>query len=376
MHLATSARLRGERFLRPASWIAAVLAALSLFNALAASPSLLGVPLQAKTDVSPDAAPQIQKIEPDHGAPREQVNVVVTGANFSSGAYVSASSPFVHVVSTERVSATELRAQLAIGAKAVAGAVTLYVSNSASVVAQTQFTISTPAPSPPPVETPSAGTPEVSQVSPAQVAQGSQATVKVKGKNFAPGTKVSFANPGIVVLSTEAPKPGELSVSIQVAPDAPAGSTSLFVVNPDDSEAEAAFEVTPGSPTDKPTPGTPTTRTTTKTPTTGGKTAAEQRFEVYNLGDAVSILQNPGNSKGTLIVGGGKLRYEDAGQVVFAASAKEVREVDVNTIYGLSTRTFHIILTAGKRYNFAGASLKQDESQTLVNAIRAALQLP
>ena len=68
------------------------------------------------------------------------------------------------------------------------------------------------------------------------------------------------------------------------------------------------------------------------------------------------------------------MRYEYAGQVVFSASAKEVREVDVNTFYGLSTRTFHIILTTGKRYNFAGTSLKQDESQMLVNAIRAALE--
>jgi len=352
----------------------------SLVSVLSGSPSFAASAPQAATDLAqagPDATPLIQKIEPDHGAPGEQATIVVTGANFSSGAYVSASSPFVHVVSTERVSATELRAELAIGAKAEAGAVTIYVANPASIVAQTRFTIAAPAPPPPPIESPPAGTPEVSQVNPAQVAQGSQATVKVKGKNFAPGAKVSFANPGIVVLSTEAAKPGELSVSIQVALDAPAGSTSLFVVNPDDSEAEGAFEVTPGSPTGKPTPETPTTGTTTTTttmPTTGGKTAAEERFEVYNLGDAASILQNPGNSKGTIIVGGGKLRFEDAGQVVFSVAAESLKKVDVNTFYGMSTRTFHIILTSGKRYNFAGASLKQDESQTLVNAIRAALE--
>ena len=247
------------------------------------------------------------------------------------------------------------------------------LAGSPSLAASPTQAAAAPAPLPPPVEPPSAGTPEVSKVNPAQGAQGSEITVKVKGKNFAPGAKVSFANPGIVVLSTEAAKPGELRVSIQVAPDAPAGSTSLFVVNPDDSEAEAMFEVTPGSPTDKPTPATPSGGTTTTTPTSG-KTAEEQRFKVYNLGEAVSILQNPADSKGTLIVGGRKLRYEHAGQVVFSASAKEVREVDVNTFYGLSTRTFHIILTTGKRYNFAGTSLKQDESQMLVNAIRAALE--
>ena len=109
-------------------------------------------------------------------------------------------------------------------------------------------------------------------------------------------------------------------------------------------------------------------------PAPGGATAGEQAFEVYNLGDAVSILQSAGNSKGKLIVGGGKLRYEETGQEVFSASAKEVREVGVNTFYGVSTRTFHIILTSGRRYNFAGSNLKQDESQTIVDSIQAALR--
>src|SRR5947208_8335431 len=135
---------RGGRFLRQARGLAGIVAAATLASALSGSPSLAASAPQAATDLAqagPDATPLIQKIEPDHGAPGEQVTVLVTGANFSSGAYVSASSPFVHVVSTERVSATELRAQLAIGAKAEAGAVTLYVANPTSVVAQTQFTI-------------------------------------------------------------------------------------------------------------------------------------------------------------------------------------------------------------------------------------------
>jgi quinohemoprotein amine dehydrogenase alpha subunit-like protein len=368
---------REGRFLLRARGPARVVVGVSFAGLFLGSSWLLACPLQAATDVPPDATPQISKIAPDHAAPGDQVSVVVTGSNFSAGVYVSASNPFVHVVSSERVSTTELHAQLAVGAKAEAGKVTLYVSNPASVVAQAQFTIAAappPAPSlPSPVVTPAPGAPVVVKVSPASLGQGSQTTVKVTGKNFAPGVKVSFANPGIQVISIALPKNGDLEVGIQVAVDAPTGATSLFVFNPDDSEAEAAFEVTTASPT---TTTTTTTTTTPKktTPQTVGTTAGEQTFEVYNLGDAVSILQNAGNSKGKLIVGGGKLRYEEAGQVVFSASAKEVREVGVNTFYGLSTRTFHIILTSGKRYNFAGGDLKQDESQTMVDSIQAALK--
>jgi quinohemoprotein amine dehydrogenase alpha subunit-like protein len=373
-------RSEGRAFLIMQKWSPQFFTLLSIAGLLLAIVSLRGASkvflFQTATDVPPDATPQISKITPDHAAPGEQVSLVVTGTNFSSGAYVSASSPFVHVVSSERVSATELHAQLAVGAKAEAGTVTLYVSNPASIVAQSPFTIAAsapPAPPPPsPVVTPAPTAPEVSKVSPASLGQGSQTTVKVTGKNFAPGVKVSFANPGIRVISIAAQKNGDLEVSVQVAADAPTGATSLFVVNADDSEAEAAFEVTTASPTITAT----TTTTTPKKTTTaaGGAAAGEQTFEVYNLGDAVSILQSGGQSKGKLIVGGGKLRYQESDQVVFSASAKEVREVGVNTFYGLSTRTFHIILTSGKRYNFSGGDLKQDESQAMVDAIQTALR--
>lgn len=359
--------------------ILAVSSALAVL-ALTETPRARALALQTTPDVPPDAAPQISKIAPDHAAPGEQLTLVVTGANFSSGAYVSVSNPFVHVVSTEGVSGNELHAQLTVGAKAEAATVTLYVSNPASVVAQAQFTISAPPTPAPPVETPTPGTPEIVKVDPPRAAQGSPMTIKVTGKNFGEGAKVSFQNPGIQVLSTQMSKTNEVEVSVRVAADAPTGPTSLFVVNPDDSEAEAPFEVTAGS--GSPTTTTTTTQTTTTTTTTpmktspapGGATAGEQAFEVYNLGDAVSILQSAGNSKGKLIVGGGKLRYEETGQEVFSASAKEVREVGVNTFYGVSTRTFHIILTSGRRYNFAGSNLKQDESQTIVDSIQAALR--
>ena len=90
-------------------------------------------------------------------------------------------------------------------------------------------------------------TPEVTSVDPPRASPQSEASLKITGKNFAQGAKVSFSNPGIRVLKTTASTTTKLTVRIQIAADAPTGKTSLFVVNPDGSEAEAPFEVAGGT---------------------------------------------------------------------------------------------------------------------------------
>src|SRR5205823_6076000 len=100
--------------------------------------------------------------------------------------------------------------------------------------------------------------PQVSAIEPSSAGRGSLMTLKVKGKNFAPGSTVSFSNPGIQVLDITKRKDGELSVRIQIAADAPTGTTSVYVVNPDDTEVEAQFRVTEESPvTEGQPPGAP-----------------------------------------------------------------------------------------------------------------------
>src|SRR5438876_6345067 len=97
---------REGRFLDQARGLAGFVAAATLASALSGSPSLAASAQQAATDpaqAGPDATPLIQKIEPDHGAPGEQVTVVVRGANFYSGGYVSASSPFIDIGCTQRM---------------------------------------------------------------------------------------------------------------------------------------------------------------------------------------------------------------------------------------------------------------------------------
>jgi hypothetical protein len=149
-------------------------------------------------------------------------------------------------------------------------------------------------------------------------------------------------------------------VRIQIAADAPTGKTSLFVVNPDDSEVEAHFEVSGGSP---PAP--------IKPPAVSEPTSsAERRFDVYNLGDVASILQTQGKIKGVLIVTSKKLTYEESGREVFSTPLSDIKEVDANVILGLNTGTFHVILPSGKTYNFIAGSLRPADSQSIIDSLR------
>jgi hypothetical protein len=295
------------------------------------------------------------------------------------------------VVSTERQDATSLSANIEINPSAAPGAVTLYVSNPAGAAAHTSFNILPAvqipaAPSPggtatttaPPAQPENA--PQVSSVDPPKAGPGSRCTLKVKGKGFVDGAMVSFSNPGVLVLATRFKKSSELEVDVQIASDAATGQTGLFVVNPDDSEVEYAFDisgavVTTEIPTAPSAPTTPPTTTTPAKTTATAQNETSQKFEVYNVGNAGSILHNPGQAKGTLTVAGGKLSYEEGGNQIFSVSAAEIQEIAVNVIFGINTGTFHVILRGSKTYNFASATLRPADTESMVNSLRQALQM-
>src|SRR5208337_2189984 len=323
-------------------------------------------------EIPEDATPQVQQLNPSQAAPGDEVTIVVEGQNFSPGAYVSFTNPSIHVVSTRRVSATELEVKLAISRKAQPGAISLYVSNPASIAAEAEFTIAPAAvPAPPAPAAPStpgaevhpseSTTPEVTSVDPPRAAPGTKTDLKITGKNFAQGAKVGFSNSGIRVLETTAPTTTELTVRIQIAADAPTGKTSLFVVNPDDQETEAPFEV-----------AGETSRAAVVSEPAG---SAGQRFDVYNLGNVASLLQSHNMIKGALIITGQKLTYEESGKEVFATPLSDIKEVDANIIPGLNlkTGTFHINLTSGKTYNFIAGSLRAADNQSIVDSLRKAI---
>jgi IPT/TIG domain len=315
-----------------------------------------------------DSAPKITSIQPSSAPSGSRITVKIAGESFLSGAYVTFSDPAIHVLATRRTSETDLEVDIAVGEMAKPQSVVLYVSNPSGASAQTRFMITsatntTNTPQQSKAASPTA--PVVTKVDPSQAALGSKQSVKVTGKNFKEGAKVAFSNPGIRVLGTEFKKSTQLIAQIEIAPNAPAGKTGLFVINPDDSEIEAAFEVGGESSTKS---GTAAEKSSTAPGTT------TQQFSVYNLGDATSIFQDPGKAKGELAIKGGNLEYEQDGKVVFTAKPGDIQEIASNVFFGLNTGTFHIILTSGKTYNFVSSSLAPADTNSIIEKLRSALK--
>jgi IPT/TIG domain len=313
-----------------------------------------------------ETAPMIASIQPSEVKPGSKITVKIAGENFLSGVYVSFSDPAIHVLATRPVSETQLEVDIAVGEMAKQQSVVLYVSNPSGATAQTAFAIGPAAANTKQETQPSQpNSPVVTKVDPAQAEPGSKQSLKVTGKNFKEGAKVAFSNPGIRVLGTEFKKSTQLIAQIEVAPNAPTGKTSLFVINPDDSEVEAGFEVGGGN----------SAKSRSETPKASASAGtATQQFSVYNLGDATSIFQNPDKAKGQLAVKGGKLQYDQDGKVVFTAKPGDIQEIAPNVFFGINTGTFHIILNSGKTYNFVSSSLAPADTNSIIESLSAALK--
>ena len=206
------------------------------------------------------------------------------------------------------------------------------------------------------------GTPEVVAVDPPRAAQGSTLLVKVTGRNFGKGAKISFANSDIRVMETNDLSSTELTARIQVASKAAAGTTSLYVTNPNYRQAELAFEVT-GTRTTAP-PATATTAGAVVTPT-------DLHFEVVHI-QGKKIL-TPTKLKGIMTWSKGKLRLEEGGQEIFALTPAEIKEIDLNLVLGVSAGSFHVILNTGKKYDFVAASMKAPETRFIADSLKRAV---
>lgn len=367
---------------------------------------------QGDVDVPPDATPQIQQVNPAQAAPGAHVTVTLQGSNFSAGAYVSSVSAALHVDSSKRISATQLEAQVSVTASAQPSAVSLLVSNPASRAAEVAFTIvaaaAAPAPATPPASpvpaappTPAAPTPppapaptvapappapevkpsalatpavhaappaaapvastapEVAAVIPPRVSQGFDVDLKITGRNFGHGAKVSFSNSGIRSLGVTSSSSTEITVHIKVATDAPTGKGSLFVINSDDNEAEAAIEVTAKGGGTPSAPGAPA-------PTVA---AVTQRFDAFHLGNPTEIFHVHGRVKGSLVLSAGTVKYEEDGKTLINVSVRDIKEVKTSTLPG----TFHITLASGKTYHFAAGSARPSDARLIVDAIQKAM---
>ncbi|HXW13812.1 MAG TPA: IPT/TIG domain-containing protein [Terriglobia bacterium] len=203
--------------------------------------------------------------------------------------------------------------------------------------------------------------PEVTTIIPPRVAQGFDVDLKITGSNFAQGAKVTFANQGVRTLGITSSSSNELIVHIKVATDAPTGKTSLFVINPDENEAEVPFEVTKKgtlAPSAPPSPGSPPTADPNYT----------QRFDAFHLGNPTEIFHVHGKVKGSLVISSGTLKYVEDGKTLVNVSLSEIEEAKTAGIGG-----FNIKLKSGKTIHFAAASLKGSDARTIVDAIQKAI---
>jgi hypothetical protein len=195
------------------------------------------------------------------------------------------------------------------------------------------------------------------------VGPGFDVDLKITGKNFGQGAKVSFANPGIRVIGVTSPSSTELTVHIKVAADATPGVASLYVINPDDSEVETLFEVaakgtvTPPTP---PSPGLPATPPSSDT----------QRYDAFHLGNPAEAIKVHGKVKGSLVVSSGTIQYQEAGQTLINISMSDIKEIKTSSVV---PDTFHITLASGKTYHFAPGSLRASDARDLVDSLRKAM---
>ena len=203
------------------------------------------------------------------------------------------------------------------------------------------------------------GTPEVTAVDPPGAVRGSTVMLKVTGRNFGKGAKISFANTDIRVMETNDLSSTELTARVQVAPKAATGTTSLYVTNPNYRQAEFAFEVT----------GTSTTKTTA--PPATSATPSDLRFEVVHI-KGKKIL-SPTKLKGILTWSKGKLRFEESGQEIFALTPADIKEIELNMVLGVSAGSFHIILNTGKKYDFWAASMRAPETRFIADSLKRAV---
>ncbi|HUP70243.1 MAG TPA: kelch repeat-containing protein [Acidimicrobiales bacterium] len=179
-------------------------------------------------NVTAALAPTVSGANPN-SLPRGSTNqnVVISGANFVSGATVSFSGTDITVGATTFNTSSSLTARVTIPADAVLSkrSVTVTNPNSATASCTDCFEVT---------EVPPAPAPVVSSTTPNSVVQGAAGQdVVVGGSNFVAGADVVFSGDGITVSSTTFNGAGSLTARINVAGDAPAGARQVTVINPD-----------------------------------------------------------------------------------------------------------------------------------------------
>ncbi len=81
--------------------------------------------------------------------------------------------------------------------------------------------------------------PELASADPADLPRGSRTTFALNGDNFRPGSTVSFSGSGLTLVSAGVDSCNRMTVTVDVAANAPLGAVAVRVVHPDNVFGEA-----------------------------------------------------------------------------------------------------------------------------------------
>ncbi len=192
-----------------------------------------------KSGSSSSPPPTLSSINPNSGTQGQNLtSVILTGSNFKSGATCSFGAG-ITVNSCTFNSATQLTANITIGAAAGVGARNVTVTNPDTQTSTLSggFTVTAGGPPPPP---------SLTSVNPTSGAQGQTLTaVVLTGSNFQSGATCGFGA-GITVNSCTFNSATQLTANITIGSTATLGSRNVTVTNPDTqfSTLSNAFSVT------------------------------------------------------------------------------------------------------------------------------------
>ncbi len=196
-------------------------------------------------------SPAVTSASPNsRGRGASNQTIVITGANFVSGATVTFSGTRITVNSTTYSSSTSLTANISVAANAATGLRNIVVNNNnggATGTCTGCFTVN--------------AAPTVTSVTPASRGQGAvNQNIALVGTGFAAGAAVSFSGTGITVNSTTVNTATSLTANITIAPGATIGNRNVTVTNADGGfgtrnnafAVSAAPTVTSASPASRP----------------------------------------------------------------------------------------------------------------------------
>jgi uncharacterized protein (TIGR03437 family) len=179
--------------------------------------------------------PTLSSINPSSGVQGANVQVILTGNNFVSGASVNPNYSGITVSSPNVVSATQITATFVIASNSTPGIAYVTVTTSAGTTASVTFNVMP-------------GPPTLTSISPNNGAAGASVPVTLSGSNFVSGATTVNVGGGITVNNPTVISTSQLNATF-VIPAGALGSVNVSVTTAAGTSANIPFTVTAPQPT-------------------------------------------------------------------------------------------------------------------------------